>query len=798
MMTPTTQLQQEARGDGDGGGGSGVAGAEEEVLELHEVDEEESEAAVQNLRRTQDSPWWAKAALGKLQDAGLPELCKVRGLETIFCEAAKQGRVDAMQMLLDTFPGAINPGCMQQAALRESARFGHLACVRLLLDLGADPNLSGALRFAAVQGHAEVCRLLLASHVNFDEYSLGGALRLASEEGHLECVKLLLAHGADPSTMYSRACQRAAMQGHAAVVAVLLEDPRTDIPASRVEDVFRKACVNGWTDVVRVLLRRSKLCPSSSIFSATHGAPLDSDCILELLRSKALQRRLVATARIFQSLSSSSFSSSADDTDDIQHARAASVEAMALTRGLQRVYLRNLVRPARHETAALGSVFGHMSSRVSAHLAARIVALGFADDLLVSFEVALKSWGKTPEQTEMNQVKTAATKMRAVVIGGSYAGLMACRALEPLGVDVTLVERNEYFFHKIGGTRACVKPGYENEAILPLNQALKRPGSRLVHGSALKVDPADNKVKVELANGEQETIDYDNLILAMGLKHGYGQLPERILSKDDMLKYMTSEQERLADAAAVVVVGGGALGVETSTQIKATHPDKEVHLYHSRDKFLSAAKPPIADETSNAVLEKMDQYGVKLHLGGGRLSEEEIAKKHPGAVIIPTAGCQPSETTLSMLPSEWLQPGTGEVKVLPTMQVDGAPSNVYAVGDLAASGDFKQAKWAKDHVQVVAKNIMGEKAEYDPSRPIPWWSLPYSLAKYPYVRARTSSPTMINMYIGETDSVTQAWGILFNDKFTPNVNHPDKGASKAKMFVGMLDGKKEGKKKSKL
>ncbi|GBG23859.1 Apoptosis-inducing factor 2 [Hondaea fermentalgiana] len=376
--------------------------------------------------------------------------------------------------------------------------------------------------------------------------------------------------------------------------------------------------------------------------------------------------------------------------------------------------------------------------------------------------------------------------MRVVVIGGSYAGIAATRALEASGIDVTLIERNEWFFHKIGGTRACVKPGYETEALLPLTRAVKRPASRLVHGAALNVNAAENKVEVELANGEHETIEYDHLILAMGLSHGFGQLPEKVMSKAEMLEYLRAEQERVRAANVVVIVGGGALGVETSTQIKATHPDKEVHLYHSKKTFLSAATPPVADEFSDAVHEKLEQMDIVMHLGGGRRTREDLEKEHPGALVIFTAGCAASASTLQMLPEEWLS-SSGEVKVLPTLQVDGAPSNVYAVGDLAASGDFKQARCTKDHAKVVVSNINGKRTVYNPSRSNPWFAclVPYLCSSY--VRARTSSTTQVSLYIGETDGITQGFGLVFSDKLAAKANHSDKGVSKAKKYLGLGD-----------
>jgi len=84
-----------------------------------------------------------------------------------------------------------------------SARFGHLLCVKRLLDAGVDPNVKDRdrtpLHYAAEEGHVEVVKLLLDRGANPNvQDSLGYTpLHLAAERGHVEVVKLLLEHGAN-------------------------------------------------------------------------------------------------------------------------------------------------------------------------------------------------------------------------------------------------------------------------------------------------------------------------------------------------------------------------------------------------------------------------------------------------------------------------------------------------------------------------------------------------------------------------------------------------------------------------
>jgi ankyrin repeat protein len=85
-----------------------------------------------------------------------------------------------------------------------AAREGRLDAVRLLLERGADPNLlapldESALIHAAAEGHVDIVSLLLDRGASIDHPARWGdnALHRASVNGHLEVVKLLVARGAD-------------------------------------------------------------------------------------------------------------------------------------------------------------------------------------------------------------------------------------------------------------------------------------------------------------------------------------------------------------------------------------------------------------------------------------------------------------------------------------------------------------------------------------------------------------------------------------------------------------------------
>jgi apoptosis-inducing factor 2 len=52
------------------------------------------------------------------------------------------------------------------------------------------------------------------------------------------------------------------------------------------------------------------------------------------------------------------------------------------------------------------------------------------------------------------------------------------------------------------------------------------------------------------------------------------------------VKYFQDYQKRLQKARSVVIVGGGAVGVQMATDLKEIYPEKIITLVHSRDRLM--------------------------------------------------------------------------------------------------------------------------------------------------------------------------------------------------------------------
>ena len=88
---------------------------------------------------------------------------------------------------------------MGLTALHGAAGNGHIEIVKLLLEKGADPNITQEnscppLAYAAHGGHADIMEILIAHGADPQQRTV---MELAARGGHIEAVEVLLEHGTD-------------------------------------------------------------------------------------------------------------------------------------------------------------------------------------------------------------------------------------------------------------------------------------------------------------------------------------------------------------------------------------------------------------------------------------------------------------------------------------------------------------------------------------------------------------------------------------------------------------------------
>lgn len=78
--------------------------------------------------------------------------------------------------------------------------------------------------------------------------------------------------------------------------------------------------------------------------------------------------------------------------------------------------------------------------------------------------------------------------------------------------------------------------------------------------------------------------------------------------KPDAVEYLKKYNQGIRNSKSVILVGGGAVGVQMACDIKEIYPEKEVTLVHSRDHIM----PVYNKKLSELIKERFRELGIKF------------------------------------------------------------------------------------------------------------------------------------------------------------------------------------------
>jgi len=152
---------------------------------------------------------------------------------------------------------------------------------------------------------------------------------------------------------------------------------------------------------------------------------------------------------------------------------------------------------------------------------------------------------------------------RVVVVGASFAGLYAAKGLRR-AADVVLIDASDEWeytpaVHEVlGGRRKAAT------ILTPFVDVL--PGVEFIRGVAVAAN--EREVHVEVC-GHIKKLPYDHLVISVGCS--YARPIKAQLGSLDRRVQLAGAQRLYRDASSVLVVGGGAVGVEIAGELAANH-----------------------------------------------------------------------------------------------------------------------------------------------------------------------------------------------------------------------------------
>lgn len=323
-----------------------------------------------------------------------------------------------------------------------------------------------------------------------------------------------------------------------------------------------------------------------------------------------------------------------------------------------------------------------------------------------------------------------------VIVGAGFGGIQTAHHLKGANVRITLIDQHNYHLFQPLLYQAATALLAPSEIAWPIRHLLrKRNEITTLLAKVINIDKQNKKVILE----NNDSIEYDTLVLATGARHAYfghdewaehapglkvledaTSIRQKILIAFEKAERETDAEHRAA-LLCFVVIGGGPTGVELAGTIaELAHHTlsgefRNIDTKETRVILIEAATrvlPSFKENLSTYAMDALENLGVEVELGKPVSDCNAFGvvfgdKRLPSKTILWAAGVQASPA------ADWLEAETdhvNRVKVEPDLTLTNH-AEVFIIGDTATINDEngKQvpgiAPAAKQQGQYVAKTI---------------------------------------------------------------------------------------------
>ncbi len=286
-------------------------------------------------------------------------------------------------------------------------------------------------------------------------------------------------------------------------------------------------------------------------------------------------------------------------------------------------------------------------------------------------------------------------KKKLVIIGGGFAGSYIARKLERK-FDVTIIDSKDYFEFTPGIIRTIVQPEYIRRIQILHTHYLKR--AKVIVDCVTKID----KNHVYLGKSK---IEFDYLTICSGSSYNvpFKEQNVVIVARGKTLRdYYTA----LCEAKEVVVVGGGLVGVEISSEIIEHYKDKKITIVHAKDRLIERNHEKAVRYADKFLTKR----GIKI------IYNERVISNKNGSLITNKKNKIKADLVLmctGIVPNFEFMKGNfskklnkkNRIRVNDHLQVLGY-KNIFAAGDITDRLEEKTAQNAKRQARVVVSNLL--------------------------------------------------------------------------------------------
>ncbi|KAG0225689.1 hypothetical protein B0O80DRAFT_492888 [Mortierella sp. GBAus27b] len=326
----------------------------------------------------------------------------------------------------------------------------------------------------------------------------------------------------------------------------------------------------------------------------------------------------------------------------------------------------------------------------------------------------------------------ASEPIKVVIVGGSFGGICVINHLlnslqsSTKVVHITLIEKCDARHNYLGAFRAVVDLEYTDKVWVPYTNLFpKDSGHRIIQ------DTVSHIYHHHVALQSGATVPFDYIVLATGASNPAPAKFSNITSSAEAIAASNEIYAQISKSKSILVIGGGATGVELAGEIKVAFPDKKVTLVHSGSTLVDY--PGYGDNFKSEALRHLrDDLGITVVLNR-RVNIEGLDRNHSirvGPSSIRTSDGETIESDLQFLSagnlvdtsylstltpegveafdsSSLVDPNKHLIKIKRTMQLDNeAFPHIFAVGDCTDFALVPTAPTCEHAGRTAAKNVM--------------------------------------------------------------------------------------------
>lgn len=354
-----------------------------------------------------------------------------------------------------------------------------------------------------------------------------------------------------------------------------------------------------------------------------------------------------------------------------------------------------------------------------------------------------------------------------VIVGAGFAGIWLAKALisrSPPNQDIIVIERASHFAYLYALPRFSVlqNQDYAEKLFIPYGNLFKRNKStsdeanglfetkvvassktdnvsaKILHGEVISIDPKSNRIFIRQDTQEPFQLCFSHLVICTGASMDISGWEMSRIQAQNGRDWLKSLQRRIANSKRIAIIGGGAYGVQIASDIADLYgTSKKVTLIQSRDILVpqyhrnvhDAILPILKDTLGIDILLNTSAISVNDHsldndhwnMEGTRRINTSTGQSVDVDLIIKCTGTTPNSSFLSSLVQS--SRALDQIPVSKTLQVykqmpdigETYPQvhcNIYAIGDVSATGTDKLAGNATTQATIVAHNIV-ESMKYE-------------------------------------------------------------------------------------